>query len=105
MQLYDHFETIKAARKAIKQYVLNNGESFKVDLFDKKQYSIICKERSCRFSIQAFKSSKEVVFITIFKPYTCSPAIYYNNRQAHSVSYLTEHYCASIIDNRKITVA
>jgi hypothetical protein len=105
MQLHDHFETIKAAHKAIKRYVLNNGESFKVDLSDKKQYSIICKEHGCRFSIRAFKSSKEVVSTTIFKPYTCSPAVYYDNRQAHSVSYLIEHYRASIIDNRKITVA
>jgi hypothetical protein len=105
MQLHDHFETIKAAREAIKRYVLDNGESFKVDLSDKKRYSIICKERGCGFGIRAFKSSKEVVSITIFKPYTCSPAVHYDNRQAHSVSYLIEHHCASIIDNRKITVA
>jgi hypothetical protein len=105
MQLYNHFKTIKAARKAIKRYVLNNGESFKVDLSNKKWYSIICKERGCRFGIQAFKLSKEVVFITIFKLYTCSPAVYYDNRQAHSVSYLIEHYRMSIINNRKITIA
>jgi hypothetical protein len=51
------------------------------------------------------KSSKEIVSITIFKLHTCSPAVHYNNRQAHSVSYLIEHYRAAIIDNRKITVA
>lgn len=105
MQLHNRFETIKAACEAIKRYVLDNRESFKVDLSDKKRYSIICKERGCRFSIQAFKSSKEEVSITIFKPYTCSPAVYYNNQQAHLVSYLIKHYYAFIINNCKITVA
>jgi hypothetical protein len=46
-----------------------------------------------------------VVSITGVKPHTCSLAVLYNNRRAHSVSYLTERHRASIIDNRKITVA
>jgi hypothetical protein len=75
MQLHNHFETIKAVCKAIKRYVLDNRESFKVDLSNKKWYSIICKERGCRFGIWVFKSSKEEVSITIFKPYTYSPTV------------------------------
>jgi hypothetical protein len=71
---------------------------------DKKQYHIICKER-CGFSIQAATSSKGVVSITGVEPYTCSPAVHYNNQRAHSVSYLIEHHCAAIIDNCKITTA
>jgi hypothetical protein len=85
--------------------VLDNGESFKVKKSDKKRYSIVCKEHGCRFSIRAATSSKEVVSITGVKPYTCSPTVYYNNRRAHSVSYLIKHHCAAIIDNRKITTA
>ena len=103
MQLHDRFESIAAAREAIKRYVLDNGESFRCNKSDKKRYSIICKEDSCGFGIRAFKSSKEVVSITIFKPHTCNPAIHYSNPQAHSVSYLIEHHRAAIIDNRKIT--
>jgi MuDR family transposase len=103
MQLHDRFESIAAAHEAIKRYVLDNGESFRCNKSDKKRYSIICKEDSCGFGIRAFKSSKQVVSITIFKPHTCNPAVYYNNPQAHLVSYLIEHYCAAIIKNRKIT--
>lgn len=103
MQLHDCFESIEAACEAIKRYVLDNRESFRCNKSDKKWYFIICKEDSCGFGIQAFKSSKQVVLITIFKLHTCNPAVYYNNLQAHSVSYLIEHYCAAIINNCKIT--
>jgi hypothetical protein len=96
---------VEAACEAIKQYVLNNKESFRVDKSNKKRFSIKCKDCSCRFSIQASKSSKEVVSITIFKQHTCSPTVHYNNPQAHLVSYLIKHHCASIIDNCNISVA
>lgn len=105
MQYGDQFETVEVAREAIKRYVLDNGESFKVRKSDKKRFYIVCKERGCGFSIRASKSSKEVVSITTFKPHTCSPAVHYNNQRAHLVSYLIEHHRASIIDNCKITVA
>jgi hypothetical protein len=105
MERGDRFETIHAAKEAINRYVLDNGESFKVKRSDKKQYHIICKEQDCRFSIQASTSSKEVVSVTGVKPHTCSPTVYYNNRRAHSVSYLIEHHRAAIIDNRNITTA
>jgi hypothetical protein len=105
MQYGDKFDSIKAAREAIRRYVLDNGESFKGGKSDKKRFSIKCKEPSCGFGIRASKSSKEVVSITIFKLHTYSLAVHYNNRQAHSVSYLVEHHHASILDNRKITSA
>jgi len=105
MQLSDQFATVEAAREAVKQYVLNNRESFKVDKSNKKRFLIKCKERGCGFGIRVSKSSKEIVSITIFKLYTCSPAVHYNNQQVHFVSYLIEHYCAAIINNCKITVA
>jgi hypothetical protein len=103
MQLNDRFDSIKAAREAIQQYVLDNSESFKVEKSDKKRYVLVYKEAGCGFGIRAWKSSKGVVSITNFKLHTCSPVVHYNNKQAHSVAYLVEHYQASIIDNRKIT--
>jgi MuDR family transposase len=51
MQLGDQFATVEAAREAVKRYVLDNGESFKVDKSDKKRFLIKCKERRCKFSI------------------------------------------------------
>jgi hypothetical protein len=106
MQLHDRFESVDAAREAIRRYVLDNGESFKLVKSDKKRFSICCKDQDCGFWIRAAQSSKGVVSITRFKLHTCSPVVHYNkNKQAHSVSYLSEHHCAAIIDNRKITAA
>lgn len=104
MQLGDQFESIQAARNAIKRFVLDQGESFHVEKSDKKRFTIVCKER-CGFRILASKSSTDVVSITRFKPHTCSPAVHYDNTQAHSVAYLIEHHRASIIDNGNITAA
>jgi len=105
MQLHDQFNSIPEAREAIRRYVLDNGESFKLVKSDKRRFSIGCKDPKCGFGIRASKSSKQVVSITVFKLHTCSPAVHYKNKQAHSVAYLIEHHRASIIDNRKITVA
>ena len=103
MQLHNQFNSILEAQEAIRRYVLDNGESFKLAKSDKRQFSIGCKDAKCGFGIRASKSSKEVVSITVFKPHTCSPVVYYKNKQAHSVVYLLGHHQASIINNRKIT--
>ncbi len=105
MQLHDQFESIEVAREAIRRYVLDQGESFKLIKSDQKRFSICCKDNDCGFRIRAGKSSKGVVSITVFKPYSCSPIVHYNNKHAHSLSYLVEHHRASIIDNPKITAA
>lgn len=105
MQLNDQFESVNAAREAIRRYVLDDGESFKLVKSDKKRFSIRRKDQDCGFRIRAAKSSKGIVSITVFKPHSCSPVVHYNNKQAHSVAYLTEHHRASIIDNPRITAA
>ena len=51
MQLHDRFDSIKAAYKAIRQYVLNNRELFKDGKSNQKRFSIACKEPSCGFGI------------------------------------------------------
>ena len=103
MKKGDQFESINAAREAITQYVLNNGESFKTVKSDQKRFVICCKDADCNFWIRVAKSSKEVVSITIFRPHSCSPAIHYHSWHSQSVKYLMEHHRATIIDNRKIT--
>ena len=65
----DQFESIKAAREAISQYILNNGESFKTVKSDKSRFVICCKDKDCNFWIRAAKSSKGIVSIIIFKPH------------------------------------
>jgi len=45
----DQFESIKVAREAISQYVLNNGESFKTVKSDQKRFVVCCKDKDCSF--------------------------------------------------------
>jgi MuDR family transposase len=92
VQLNDQFLSIDAARKAIKAYVLDQGESYKLVASDKKRYIISCKDNSCKFRIRATRSAKEVVSITIFVPHSCSPRTHYNFKKSQSVCYLLLFY-------------
>jgi hypothetical protein len=56
MQIHDQFESINAARQAIRAFVLDNSELFKVVASDKKQYIIKCKDYAYSFQIQAHQS-------------------------------------------------
>jgi len=46
-----------------------------------------------------------ILYIDRATTHTCSPIVYYKNKQAHLVAYLIEYYYASIINNYKITAA
>ena len=105
MQLGDRFDSIDAARNAIKAFVLDQGESYKTILSDKKRFIIGCKDGACKFRIRATRSTKRPVSITILDLYTCTPAVYYKARQPQSIGYLAEHHRAAMIDNRDITPA
>jgi hypothetical protein len=41
VKLGDHFPTVAAACEAIQQFVLYNSKSYKTELSDKKQYTIV----------------------------------------------------------------
>jgi hypothetical protein len=113
MQLGDRFESIEAAREAVKAFVLDQGESFLTVASDKKRYIIQCKDKPCNFQVRATLHKRDSkigrtttpVSITRLKPHTCSPATHYKSRQSQSVEYLASYHRASIIDNRNITIA
>jgi tryptophan 2,3-dioxygenase len=90
-------------REAIKQHVLDEGESYKTIKSDKHRFVIGCKDSDCKFRIRASQSKKEVVSITVFEPHSCSPATHYKSWQSQSIKYLTGHHRASVIDNHNIT--
>ena len=113
MQLGDRFQSIEAACKAVKSFVLDDSESFLTVASDKNRYIIRCKEKPCNFQVRATLHKKDSkigrtttpVSITRLKPHTCSPTTHYKSKQSHSVEYLVGHHRASVIDNRNITVA
>lgn len=76
MQKGDEFESVDAARKAIKAYVLDQGESYKTVASNKKRYIIKCKDNGCDFRIRATLTAnpvQKVASITILSP--CTHAI------------------------------
>jgi hypothetical protein len=103
--LYDTFATIAEAYDAINRHVLNNGESYRVYKTDLKRYILVCKDKICSFAIRAWCTKKTGVTITQLKPHTCSPTVYYKNRQSLSMWFLRDHHCASVVDNHDITPA
>jgi hypothetical protein len=108
MQKGDRFESLDAARNAVKAFVLDQGESFTTVASDKKRYIIRCKDKACEFRIRATlhkKASETPTSITRLIPHSCSPAVHYKSKQSQSVEYLAAHHRASVIDNRNITVA
>jgi hypothetical protein len=100
----DKFSLIEEARKAIRQYTIDDGELYVFHKLDQKRFIIICKASDCKFRIRASKTKKGVK-ITIKTLHTCTPTTHYNSRPAHSIWYLKEHHRASIVDNRDITPA
>ena len=97
VQLNDQFPSIDAARKAIKAFVLDQGESYKLVASDKRRYIISCKDSSCKFYIRATQSAKEVVSITIFVPHSCSPKTHYNFKKSQSVRHPLLYYFEILI--------
>ena len=82
INISDKFFSIKEARKAIRQYTINDSESYAFHKSDQKRFIIICKVLDCKFRIRASKTKKGVK-ITIKTLYTCTPATHYKSRPAH----------------------
>src|SRR5437762_408878 len=98
VQLHDVFSSMHEVQEAIKQHVLDEGESYKTIKSDKHQFVIGCKDSNCKFRIWASQSKKEVVS-TVFELHSCSPATHYKSWQSQSIKYLMAHHHASVIDN------
>ena len=92
MQLYNKFESIAAARDAIKAYVLDQDKLYKTVASNKKRFIIKCKANSCRFRICVTKHVNKTSSITVFDLYTCSPVTYYKSKQSQLITYLALHH-------------
>jgi len=64
---------------------------------------LICKDADCTFRIWVSNLDKKGPTVTICNPHTCSLAIYYKNKNAHSVKYIIEHHRLLVINNPYIT--
>ena len=82
MQLHDKFESVAAARNAIKAYVLDQGESYKTVASDKKRFIIKCKSDGYGFWVCTTKHANKTSSITVFDLHTCSPVTYYKSKQS-----------------------
>ena len=67
---------MEEARKAIRQYILDDGESYAFQKSDQKRFIITYKALDCKFRIRA-SNTKKGVKITIKNPHTCIYITYY----------------------------
>jgi hypothetical protein len=105
MKVSDEFDSIDDVKKAIHTYLLDRGESWKFKNSNSKRYTIVYKDSVCMFHIRVTLSKQGIAKITKFDEHSYSPTTHYNHKLAHLVNYLIDHHRASIIDDRKITVA
>ena len=105
LAINDLFSTIEEARDTINRHVLNEGKSYKVYKSDCRRHIIICKDPICKFKIRASLLKKKGVVITILTAYSCSPTIYYKNKQSSALWYLKDHHRASLVNDRTLTPA
>jgi hypothetical protein len=59
--LHNTFATIAKAREAINRHVLDNGESYQIYKTDTKRHILLCKDKSCSFTIRAWCTKKQVL--------------------------------------------
>jgi hypothetical protein len=62
--LYNTLTAIAEARKVINDHVLTDGMSHRVCKTDTKRYVLLCKDKSCSFTMQAQCTKKIGVTIT-----------------------------------------
>jgi hypothetical protein len=101
------FSSLVAAKAAIKQAISEQHKSFITDYSDKTCFRVICLLRSqsnCDFQVRATDSKRNSVTITHAKPYTCSPATYFQARNTQTIQFLLPHHRASVIDNPRISI-
>jgi hypothetical protein len=100
----DTFQSMPKARKAIRQYIILEGESYAPNpKSDNKRFIITYHDHNCKFCIQASNTAKLKVRITIKLPHTYGLLTYYKFRPSYSIWYLKQHHRASVINNRNIT--
>src|SRR5208282_483693 len=99
----DEFPTMNDARNAIRDYALDDGDSFKVYKSDTNRHIVICNDAHCSFRIRASVLQSSTIRITIMNPHSCSPATRFDNMQASSIVYLLDYYRESVIANQEIT--
>jgi MuDR family transposase. len=50
--LAQEFQSLEEVRKAIQNFVIDLGESFKVSHADRSRYIVTCQDITCKFSIE-----------------------------------------------------
>jgi hypothetical protein len=63
------FPDLPTAKNAIAAYVIDNSESYKVRNSNKERYTLVCKDKSCKFTIRATTSKSKGTTIRTMKPH------------------------------------
>jgi MULE transposase domain len=96
------FESLQAARSAVRSYIVERGESYQVTHSNAQQQILACRDGACKFRVRIVALKGPKYQVTQFIPYTCSPATHQGFREANSVTLLVACHRANVADNREV---
>ncbi len=70
------FATVDAARIAIREFIVNIGESYRVTHSDRTRYIVACRDITCKFTIRASLLKGPKVRVTRYTTHSCSPFVH-----------------------------
>src|SRR5436305_6613585 len=65
------FESLCTAREAIRTFVIDRGESFRVSHSDRRRYIVVCRDNFCKFVIRAAVLQGPKYCVTRYIPHSC----------------------------------
>lgn len=100
----ESYPTIQDAKTAILEWIVDNGQSFKVSKATRGFWVAVCRDPQCSFRVRIAQRD-ESAYITKFEDYNCPYSTHQNFRQARSVALLSSRHRVAVVDNREITPA
>lgn len=83
---------IEEAKRAVEEYIVSRGESWKYHKTDKRCWIRVCKNREkCDFRIRFNISSAGPTELVILTPHTCPRITHAKSRVGHSLSFLSSN--------------
>jgi hypothetical protein len=96
------FESLQAVCSAVRSYIVEQGESYRVTHSNAQRQILACRDKTCKFHVRTTVLKEPKYRVTQFIPHTCSPATHQGFHEANSVTLLVSYHRADIADNREI---
>lgn len=96
------YTSLAVAKMAILEWIVDNGQSFKVSKAASTVWVALCRDNGCSFRVRIM-ANEDGARITKFTEHNCPHSTHQGFRQANSVSLLAKRHRSTVVDNRNIT--